>query len=633
MSRARRRAREDGGQSLLELIFSVTALGSVGVLTLAGVFGVLLNERIQEEREALPQSDLAAVAGKVKAGEIPFVPCASPQDYGRFMPLQVKVAAVANWDGTQFRPGSRLSADIEDSATSFPLADEGSGFVDAGEYRVKIGNELVQVHGDDAPAALEVTRPSLPERHYQGDEVAYCPERERLQRVTLQMEERGQTFTAVVVKPGPLALPKLTAPTASFEGAAGAATFTASVHLTEGENPTGSLVFKLFGPGNADCSGEPAAQFPVTTVTGAGDYSVDKLPVPAQAAGGDYRWHVTYEGDAANQAIAGACDLEAPPLTLTSANGATLVGTASAEPVAIGGETSDVATLAGLVGVSPSGSVTFSLFAPDDPSCVGMPVAVSAPAPVTGDGTYRSGPFRVSTAGKHHWVATYSGDASNGPSTTACGVEGQDVMVRWAPSISLTSDGTATTSTAVSTTSTLAGTSPAPGGEIVIELFTDSVCATAPSFASRAPVAAPATTGGVLVQTAGRYYVRATYTGDAENAGVSSGCGPTAPQVTVRATPSLSVITMPGDLVGWRATSALSNGSVFPAGMVTYSFYATPDCTGTPTPAGTAQVSETPPLSDPQIPPAPGTYSWSATYSGDPNNLPATSNCAQVTVP
>ncbi len=441
-----------GGRRLLRSVFSVTALGSVAVLMLSGVFGVLLNARISQERAPRPDAGLGSAAKRLASGGVPFVPCATPLDYSRAMPLQVTVTAVANWDGTQFRRGSRLGADVADSETLFPLADEGTGFVDSGSYRVKVGNEIVRVSGDDTPAALAVARSSVPERHFLGDAVAFCPERERLQRITLQVIESGSTYTAVVVKPGPLGAPTLTVPTATFDGAAGAATFSASVRLDRGENPSGALRFELFGPGTTDCSGEPVVQPPVTTVAGAGDYAVERWPVPAQAPAGEYRVRVTYDGDDANRAVRGTCDAGAQPLTLPSATGVTLVGAPSAAPVTVGDEVSDSVTLTGLVGVTPGGTVAFSLFGPDDPSCAGIPVAVSAAVPVTGDGTYGSGPFQVLAVGWHHWVVVYSGDTSNAPSSTGCGVDGRGVEVTAAPVLPATVDESGPTSPAAPVT-------------------------------------------------------------------------------------------------------------------------------------------------------------------------------------
>jgi hypothetical protein len=91
-----------------------------------------------------------------------------------------------------------------------------------------------------------------------------------------------------------------------------------------------------------------------------------------------------------------------------------------------GGSISDAATVAD--GDAPSGTITFSLYGPDDTSCGGAPV-FSATVPVTGAGSYSSGNFTATTPGTYRWMATYSGDANNAAVTTACGDASETVVV------------------------------------------------------------------------------------------------------------------------------------------------------------------------------------------------------------
>jgi uncharacterized repeat protein (TIGR01451 family) len=96
-------------------------------------------------------------------------------------------------------------------------------------------------------------------------------------------------------------------------------------------------------------------------------------------------------------------------------------GTMLATPLA------DVAILLG--GLSPTGTITFTLYPPSDPTCIGPPVGSTPPdtvtlvATVNGDGGYNSGtmPKRfITQTGTYHWKASYSGDANNNPVTTQC---------------------------------------------------------------------------------------------------------------------------------------------------------------------------------------------------------------------
>lgn len=75
----------------------------------------------------------------------------------------------------------------------------------------------------------------------------------------------------------------------------------------------------------------------------------------------------------------------------------------------------------GALAVSPTGTVTFALFPPSDPTCSGTP-AFTSTNPLSA-GTATSGSFTADTAGTWQWVATYSGDANNNSVSTACGDE------------------------------------------------------------------------------------------------------------------------------------------------------------------------------------------------------------------
>jgi hypothetical protein len=85
-------------------------------------------------------------------------------------------------------------------------------------------------------------------------------------------------------------------------------------------------------------------------------------------------------------------------------------------------------------------------------------------------------------------------------------------------------------------------------------------------------------------------------------------------------------------------TAALTGGSV-PGGSVEFKLYgpsATADCSGTPVDDETVTVSGNGSYTTPAgaTPTQPGTYWWTAAYSGDPNNNPAATNCGdeQVTI-
>lgn len=89
----------------------------------------------------------------------------------------------------------------------------------------------------------------------------------------------------------------------------------------------------------------------------------------------------------------------------------------------------DTATLGG--GTSPiGGTIAFQLFGPNNTGCTGSPTFTST-VPVTSIGNYNSANFRPLTVGTYRWIATYSGDATNSASVTACNdpTESVDVTV------------------------------------------------------------------------------------------------------------------------------------------------------------------------------------------------------------
>ena len=62
--------------------------------------------------------------------------------------------------------------------------------------------------------------------------------------------------------------------------------------------------------------------------------------------------------------------------------------------------------------MAPTGTITFTLFGPNNPTCTGAAIFTST-VPVAGNGVYPSAPFTATTPGTYNWVAAYSGDANN----------------------------------------------------------------------------------------------------------------------------------------------------------------------------------------------------------------------------
>jgi Neocarzinostatin family len=93
--------------------------------------------------------------------------------------------------------------------------------------------------------------------------------------------------------------------------------------------------------------------------------------------------------------------------------------------VALGGSIVDTATVSG--SGTPTGTVTFTLFGPDDATCGGPPVFTSA-KPLAG-GAATSAPFTPTSAGTYRWRAAYGGDADHNAVSAPCNAPNESVVV------------------------------------------------------------------------------------------------------------------------------------------------------------------------------------------------------------
>jgi hypothetical protein len=235
-----------------------------------------------------------------------------------------------------------------------------------------------------------------------------------------EQEHADEIATITAVTPG-------IATTASAGGPAGTV-LTDQATLSGGVNPTGSITFRLYGPNDASCSGAPVFTSNAIAVNGNGTYT--SAPGYTANAIGVYRWRAFYSGDAANAAVAGACNDANENATITQVTPA-LVTTASAGGP-IGTVLTDQATLSG--GANPTGSITFRLYGPNDASCSGAPVFVSSAIAVNGNGTYTSAPGYTATAiGVYRWIASYSGDANNTAIPGACNGANESATISTPP--------------------------------------------------------------------------------------------------------------------------------------------------------------------------------------------------------
>ena len=341
--------------------------------------------------------------------------------------------------------------------------------------------------------------------------------------------------------------------------------------------------------------------------------------------------------------------------------GANVTTSASATSISLGQSTSDSATVTqGANNKSPTGSLVFRLFGPNDSTCSAAPAFVSSEETVTGAAVYKSPPFTPTAAGTYNWQALYSGDANNGEVTTPCRDPAETVTVGVLPTSLATSlsgndeSGSSISvplATPVTDNATVSGTDASTAaGSVIYNVYSDSSCSILVSNTPPETITTPGTlppSAPVTFTTAGTYYWQALYSGDSANAASMSPCGPSGEIETVGSTTQPTTLTTSlsgGGQTGASisvplATPVTDNATVSgtnagtATGTVAYSVYSDPNCTV----AVNTESPET--ITTPGILPAStpvslstgGTYYWQASYSGDSANAASTSACGGET--
>ena len=182
-----------------------------------------------------------------------------------------------------------------------------------------------------------------------------------------------------------------------------------TVTLGYGANPTGTITFRLYHPTDTTCVGAPVVTSN-TTVSGNGYYeSARHLPTMAAI----YRWTATYNGDANNSSSRTLCG-DPGALVEVAKRRANLSGSAAASA----GGTTSTDTVA-LSGASPTGTMQYKVYGPNDMTCATSPVHLSS-RQVVGNGSYTSQQFTPAVTGTYRWTVMYGGDANNLAASSTC---------------------------------------------------------------------------------------------------------------------------------------------------------------------------------------------------------------------
>ncbi len=300
----------------------------------------------------------------------------------------------------------------------------------------------------------------------------------------------------------------------------------------------------------------------------------------------------TFNGDTNNAAVTSGTAAETVNVdTINTTAGSTVV-------LGSGTPLTDSATLSGLTGTNPGGTVTFNLYAPTD-TTYSNPIdtePVSVSGAVNGSVTVSTPNGYVPTGsgiltGTYEWVATYSGDPNNYGVSSTEGSEPETIS-KGSSSVSTAiydSTGGAVTSALgeqVYDTATVTGTPFTPTGTVTYYFYDTAT----PVYGTTTPASMQTVTldnsGDVpnsavtAALTAGSYSFIGVYSGDSNYTGYTGAVEP----LTINQASS-SVSTAIYDSTGGAVTNTLGEsvydtatvtGTPFtPTGTVTYYFYDT----------------------------------------------------------
>jgi hypothetical protein len=372
---------------------------------------------------------------------------------------------------------------------------------------------------------------------------------------------------------------------------------------------------RTYGPGTV-----LSGSYSVTESTLPAGWTFKNLVCTATGSGTS----VTPSGTTASITMAGGgiVDCTYTNHTKVSPRIATLLSQTAAN---IGDSITDSSTLSGATS-DAGGTVTYSAYAGAN-TCTGTDL-LNSTVTVTNGTVPNSGAFIPTAAGSYSFQAVYSGDTNNNGASSVCSTE--QLLVKANPSISTTLSATSVpVGSTVHDSATLSGATSDAGGTVTYTVYTNSTC----SLGARDAGTKPVTNGvvpdsnGLAFTSTGTFYWQAVYSGDTKNNGATSAC--TDEQLVVNPLPT-SVTTaqnlIPND------SFTLSGATSSAGGTITFNLYSPSNttCSGVPALTQTVNVSGNGTYSTTNasfIASTEGTWRWASSYSGDTNNLPATSSC------
>jgi hypothetical protein len=275
---------------------------------------------------------------------------------------------------------------------------------------VLVDTESVTVHGNGiytTPTGYKLPSTGTVAGTYQWDAISSGDSDNFTASDNSDAAEQVLVASAGPVTPPTPSLTTTPNPTRFTPGAATPTLLTDTAYLDGGLDPTGSITFTLYGPGNTLLDTE------TVTVNGDGTYTTPTgYTLPADPSATLFQWDATYSGDAHNSP---ASDNNDPDEQVTAKALPTLTTFPSPDSVTPGTATGlyDIADLEG--GDFPTGTITFTLYGP------GGTLLDTEKVPVTGGGLYSTVDGyalpATAAAGIYQWDAVYNGDNNNLPAT------------------------------------------------------------------------------------------------------------------------------------------------------------------------------------------------------------------------
>ena len=189
---------------------------------------------------------------------------------------------------------------------------------------------------------------------------------------------------------------------------------TATVTGSSG-TPTGTVMYKLFA--NATCTGVASTTSTVTLAAGAVPNSASTVALGART----YSYEADYSGDSLYAATPGGCEsFIVHPATATAGTVVkdSALGSAWNGTEATGSAAFDTATLTGVAGFVPSGTVAYKLFT--NGTCTGVASTTQNVTVGVGGGVPVSSTTGALAAGAYSFGAAYSGDGNYVASSALC---------------------------------------------------------------------------------------------------------------------------------------------------------------------------------------------------------------------